>query len=88
MLQASVRPVPKEHLAVIHPMQYGLERTYHVLREGAAPHARRAAEAARHSAGLLQPLERDFTNPSVAMQLAPGTFDQVWSPASEKQERR
>jgi hypothetical protein len=50
MLQAPVRPVPKEHLAVIHPMQYELERTYHSYCQQAAAQRREAAEAERHSA--------------------------------------
>jgi hypothetical protein len=42
--------MPKEHLAMIHPMQNALERAYNVAREQAAARQRQAAEAERRSA--------------------------------------
>jgi hypothetical protein len=39
----------KEHPAVIHPMQYDLERAYHVSRQRSAAQQRFVAEAERQS---------------------------------------
>jgi hypothetical protein len=50
MLQAPIRPPPKEHLVVIHPMQYDLERAYHNQRQQAAARQRFVADAERESA--------------------------------------
>jgi hypothetical protein len=50
MLQAPVRSVPKEHPAVIHPMQYDLERACHHHRQQSAARQRFVAEAEWQSA--------------------------------------
>ena len=44
-----MRTVPKEHLAVIHPMQYDLERAYHNQGQRAAARQRVVAEAEQGS---------------------------------------